>query len=119
MGSMNDIQSTLEAGLEVLSERGSGSRAFFEAIGETTKQFGIRDGADQEIQTFLSAAVPISTYNAFASVDEGEPGKASWLVVRVWQDALRATRDHPVLKLLEYHLAVYGFLDAEVRFSRR
>lgn len=106
-----------------MAERGSGSQEFFEAIGKATKQLGTQSGADQEIQAFLSAVVLLSTYDAFVSLNEGEPGKASWLVVRAWQEAVRATRQHPVsaldaLKLLGYHLAVSDFLDAEVRFSQ-
>jgi hypothetical protein len=123
MGSISDIQSMLEADLEALSERGSGIRECFEAVGKATKHLGIQSGADQEIQTFLNTAVLVSTYNAFVSLNEGEPGKASWLVVRAWQEAVRATRDHPVSALyarksLNYHLAVSDFLDAEVRFSQ-
>lgn len=113
----------METDLETLAERGSGIREFFEAIGKATMQLGIQSGADQEIQTFLRGVVLIGTYDAFVSLNEGEPGKASWLVVRAWQEAVRATREHPVSaldarKLLEYHLAIADFLDAEVRFSR-
>jgi hypothetical protein len=123
MGLISDIQSTLETDLEGLSQRGADIREFLEVIGKATKQLGIQSGADREIQGFLSAAVLINTYDAFVSLNEGEPGKASWLVVRAWQEAVRATREHPVsaldaLKLLEYHLAVSDFLDAEVRFSQ-
>jgi hypothetical protein len=122
MGSISDIQSTLETDLQALSERGSGIREFFEAIGKATKQLGIQNGADQEIQKFLSAAVLANTYDAFVSLNKGDPGKASWLVLRAWQEAVRATREHPISaldarKLLEDHLAVSDFLDAEVRFS--
>jgi hypothetical protein len=123
MGSISDIQSTLETDLAALSERGSGIQEFFEAIGRATKQLGIQSGADQEIQKFLSVVVLINTYDAFVSLNGGEPGKASWLVVRAWQEAVRATREHSVSaldarKLLEYHLPVSDFLDAEVRFSQ-
>jgi hypothetical protein len=124
MSSISDIQSTLEADLKALSERGSDVREFFEAIGKATKQLGIQSGADREIQTFLSAAVLVNTYDAFVSLNEGDPGKASWLVVRAWQEAVRVTRGHPAsaldaLKLVEYDLAVSDFLDAEVRFAQR
>jgi hypothetical protein len=73
----------LEADLEALSERGSGIRECFEAVGKATKHLGIQSGADQEIQTFLNTAVLVSTYNAFVSLNEGEPGKArGWWCVR-------------------------------------
>ena len=99
MSSISDIQSTLEADLEALSERGSDVQEVFAAIGKATKQLGIQSGADQEIQTFLSAAVLVNTYDAFVSLNEGDPGKASWLVVRAWQEAVRATREHPASAL--------------------
>lgn len=123
MASISDIQSTLETDLEGLAQRGAGIREFFEAIGKATKKLGLESGADQEIQKFLVAVVLTNTYDAFVSLNEGQPGKASWLVVRAWQEAVRATREHPISaldarKLLEYHLAVSDFLDAEVRFSQ-
>jgi hypothetical protein len=123
MGWISDIQSALQTDLEALSGRGSGIREFFEAIGKATKQLGYQSGADQEIQKFLSAVVLVNTYDAFVSINAGDAGKASWLVLRAWQEAVRATREHPVSALdartlLEYHLAVSDFLDAEVRSSQ-
>jgi hypothetical protein len=122
MGSISEIQAALENDLEGLSQRGAPIMEFFEAIEKTTKQLGIQSGADLGIQAFLSATVLVNTYDAFVSLNDGDAGKASWIVIRGWQEAVRATREHPTStldaeKLLEYHLAVSDFLDAVVRYS--
>jgi hypothetical protein len=122
MDSVSDIQATLETDLDGLLQRGDTIQKFFEVINKAVKQLGVESGADPEIQKFLGATVLANTYDAFVSLNDGNPAKASWLVIRGWQEAVRATREQPISaldaqKLLEYHLAVSDFLDAEVRYS--
>lgn len=122
MGSISDIQAALETDLESLIQRGARVMDVFEVIDKATKQLGVQSGADPEIQKFLSANVLVNTYDVFVSLNGGDPAKASWLVVRSWQEAVRASREHPIstldaAKLLEYQLAVLDHLDAVVRYS--
>jgi hypothetical protein len=122
MGSITDIQSVLEDDFRRLSERGADLREFFGVIWKATKQLGVQSEAGERAQEFLSAAVLVKAYDAFVALNDGSACKASWLVIRSWQDAVRANREHSnsvldAQKLLEYHEDVSDFLDAEVRFS--
>jgi hypothetical protein len=122
MDTVADIQTALALDLsETLRAHAPVAKAF-SAIWKAASRLCALHDYDEKTCMFLNASTLQGAQPAIVVLERGEPDRASWLIIRHWQECSREVGSLEATipgaaEILNYCDGVLDFMDAEIRFS--